>query len=119
MAWFREPVERLASHYHYWKRKPDRQNPTCQRLIEEDLSLEAFAALPEMRDVHARFLGEVPPERLAFVGLTERYDDSMDLFRRAFYPGPAGRRPSGPTPTRSATATATTSTRPSEPRSSA
>ena len=86
MAWFREPVERLASHYYYWKRKPDRKNPTCQRLIEEDLSLEAFAALPEMRDVQARFLGEVPPERLAFVGITERYDESIDLFRQAFYP---------------------------------
>ncbi len=86
MAWFREPVERLASHYHYWKRQPDRRNPTCQKLIEEGLSLEAFAALPEMRDVHARFLGEVPAESLAFVGITERYDDSIDLFRRAFYP---------------------------------
>ena len=86
IAWFREPVERLASHYHYWKRKPDRKNPTCQKLIEEDLSLEAFAALPEMRDVQARFLGEVPPERLAFVGITERYEESIDLFRRAFYP---------------------------------
>jgi hypothetical protein len=86
MAWFREPVERLASHYYYWKRKPDRKNPTCERLIEEDLSLEAFAALPEMRDVQARFLGEVPPERLAFVGITERYDESIDLFRQAFYP---------------------------------
>jgi hypothetical protein len=80
-------VERLASHYHYWKRKPDRANPTCRRLHEEDLSLEAFAALPEMRDVHARFLGEVPVERLVFVGLTDRYDESIDLFRRAFYPG--------------------------------
>lgn len=87
MAWFRDPVERLASHYHYWKRRPDRQNPTCRKLLEEDLSLEAFAALPEMRDVHARFLGEVPPARLAFVGITERYDESIALFRRAFYPG--------------------------------
>jgi hypothetical protein len=87
MAWLREPVERLASHYHYWKRKPDRKNPTCQKLIDEGLSLEAFAALPEMRDVQARFLGEVPPQRLAFVGITERYDESIDLFRRAFFPG--------------------------------
>jgi hypothetical protein len=87
MAWFREPVERLASHYHYWKRKPDRQNPTCQKLIEGDLSLPAFAGLPEMRDVQTRFLGDVPPSKLAFVGVTERYDDSIDLFRRAFYPG--------------------------------
>ena len=111
MAWFREPVERLASHYHYWKRKPDRKNPTCQRLIEEDLSLEAFAALPEMRDVQARFLGEVPPERLAFVGITERYDESMDLFRRAFYTRTCRPRPSAPTPTPSVAATATSWTR--------
>jgi hypothetical protein len=86
MAWFREPVERLASHYHYWQRRPDRSNPTCRRLLEEDLSLEAFAALPEMRDVQSRFLGAVPVARLVFVGLTERYDESMELFRRAFHP---------------------------------
>ena len=86
MAWLREPVERLASHYHYWKRKPDRNNPTCRKLIEEDLSLPAFAALPEMRDVQTRFIGEVPVTDLAFVGLTERYDDSIELFRCAFYP---------------------------------
>jgi hypothetical protein len=86
MAWLREPVERLASHYHYWKRKPDMKNPTCRRLIDEDLSIESFAALPEMRDVEARFLGEVPVLALAFIGLTERYDDSIELFRRAFYP---------------------------------
>jgi hypothetical protein len=87
MAWLREPVERLASHYHYWKRKPDRQNPTCRRLLDQDLSLAAFAALPEMRDVQARFLGAVPVRRLDFVGLTERYEASLELFRRAFYPG--------------------------------
>jgi hypothetical protein len=86
MAWLREPVERLASHYHYWKRKPDMKNATCRRLIDEDLSMEAFAALPEMRDVQARFLGELPVSKLAFVGLIERYDESMELFRRSFYP---------------------------------
>ena len=84
IAWFREPVERLASHYHYWKRNPDLQHPVCRRLIEEDLSLEAFAALPEMRDVQSRLLGEVPVDALAFVGITERYDDSLELFRSIF-----------------------------------
>lgn len=86
VAWFRDPVERLASHYHYWKRSPDLEHPTCRRLIDEDLSLQAFAALPEMRDVQARLLGEVPVERLDFAGLTERYDDSLELFRRIFAP---------------------------------
>jgi hypothetical protein len=86
VTWFRDPVERLASHYHYWLREPDPANATCRRLLEERLSLLAFAALPEMRDVHARFLGGVPLERFAFVGLTERFDEGMDLFRRLFCP---------------------------------
>lgn len=86
VTWFRDPVERLVSHFHYWQREPDPENPTCRRLIEERLSLPAFAALPEMRDVHARFLGGVPPERFAFIGLTERFDEGMELFRRLFCP---------------------------------
>lgn len=86
VGWFRDPVERLVSHYHYWQREPDPENATCRRLIEEKLSLREFAALPEMRDVHARFLGGVPPERFAFIGLTERFDEGMELFRRLFCP---------------------------------
>ena len=86
VVWFREPIERLVSHYHYWQREPDLAHPLCRRLVEEKLSLEAFAALPELRDVHARFLGGVPVERFAFVGLTERFDEGMELFARAFCP---------------------------------
>jgi hypothetical protein len=86
VAWFREPIERLASHYHYWLREPDLTHPLCRRVIEEKMSLETFAALPEMRDVHVRFLGGVPVERFAFVGLTERFAEGMELFRRLFCP---------------------------------
>ena len=86
LAWFREPVERLVSHYHYWQREPDPQNATCRRLLEEKLSLPEFAAIAEMRNVHSRFLGEVPVETLAFAGITEAYDTSLELFRRAFCP---------------------------------
>ena len=84
VTWFRDPVERLASHYHYWLREPDPENATCRKLLDEKLSLPAFAALPEMRDVHARFLGGIPVERFAFVGLTEHYDEAMALFARLF-----------------------------------
>jgi hypothetical protein len=84
VTWLRDPVERLASHYHYWQREPDPRNPTCRRLLEERLSLEQFAALPEMRDVHARFLGGMPVEAFAFVGLTEAFDEGMALFARLF-----------------------------------
>jgi hypothetical protein len=86
LAWFRQPVERLVSHYHYWQREPDPENANCRRLHDEKLSLEEFAAIPEMRDVHARFLGEVQVDALAFVGITEAYDASLELFRRTFCP---------------------------------
>lgn len=86
VSWFRDPVERLASHYHYWLREPDPRNATCRRLLEEKLALPAFAALPEMRDVHARFLGGVPVEAFAFVGLTEAFEAGMELFGRLFCP---------------------------------
>jgi hypothetical protein len=86
VTWLRDPVERLASHYHYWLREPDPRNPTCRRLLEERLTLAGFAALPEMRDVHARFLAGVPLEAFAFVGITEAFDDGMELFRRLFCP---------------------------------
>jgi hypothetical protein len=86
VAWFREPIERLVSHYHYWRREPDLSHPLCRRLVEQNLTLESFAAIPQMRDVHVRFLGGVPVERFAFVGLTEHYGEGMERFRRAFCP---------------------------------
>lgn len=86
VTWLRDPVERLASHYHYWLREPDLAHPTCRRLVEEQLSLEAFAALPELRNVQSRFLAGVPLERFAFVGLTERFAADMERFRVQFCP---------------------------------
>lgn len=84
VTWLRDPVERLASHYYYWLREPDPKNATCRRLLEENLTLAQFAELSEMRDVHARFLGGVPVEDFAFVGLTESFDEGMALFERLF-----------------------------------
>ena len=84
VTWLREPIERLVSHYHYWLREPDPENPTCRRLLEERLTLGEFAALPELRDVQARFLSGLPIEAFAFVGLTERYEEGMELFGRLF-----------------------------------
>jgi len=84
VTWFRDPIERLVSHYHYWQRVPDLDNATCRRLLDEKLSLVEFARIPEMRDVHSRFLDGVPVSAFAFVGLTEAYDESLRLFGRLF-----------------------------------
>ncbi|HEU4665944.1 MAG TPA: hypothetical protein VFS55_18085 [Dokdonella sp.] len=77
VTWLRDPVQRVASHYHYWKRVPDPRNPDCRRLLREDLDLEAFAALPRMRDVATRFLGGHRPADFFFLGLVEQMAESQ------------------------------------------
>jgi len=88
-AWFRDPVERLASHYYFWKRSPDFANPLCEQMHAERMDLVAFAQLDAMQNVHARFLDGLPVSELAFVGLTEDYAAGVDLFLRTF-PAPDG-----------------------------
>ncbi len=81
-TWLRDPVQRVASHYHYWQRTPDLRNPDCRLLIEQRLSLEEFAALPRMRNVSARFFGSKRPRDFFFIGLVEDLPASLLRFSR-------------------------------------
>jgi hypothetical protein len=78
--WFRDPVQRLLSHYYYWLRAPDMDHPNCIALHERGLSVVEFAELPELRNVFARFLDGEPIKELNWVGLVEDYQASLDLF---------------------------------------
>jgi len=81
-AWLRDPAQRVASHYHYWRRVPDMRNDDCRRLIEQGLGLEEFAALPRMRNVAARFFAGKRPRDFFFIGLVEDADASIARFHR-------------------------------------
>jgi len=83
-VWLRHPVERVLSHYFFWRREPYLDQPLCRRLIEQDLSAEAFAADPAMRDLQRFFLGDLPAASLAFVGITERFGESIERFNAVF-----------------------------------
>jgi len=84
IAWLRHPVERLISHYFFWKRQPYPDQSLCRRLLEEDLTVEEFASLDAMRNLQSFFLGGVPPSRFAFIGVTERFGESIDRFNATF-----------------------------------
>jgi hypothetical protein len=79
-VWFRDPVQRLLSHYYYWLRAPDMDHPNCIALHEQGLSVVEFAELPELRNVFARFLDGELFKELDWVGLVEDYQTSLDLF---------------------------------------
>lgn len=80
VMWFRDPVDRLLSHYYYWLKAPDKEHPNYQKLVEGGLSVVDFAKLPELRNIYTRFLDGEPVEALDWVGLVEDYQASLDLF---------------------------------------
>jgi len=82
VAWLRDPVERVASHYHYWRRVPDLRNVDCRRLIEQRLDLEQFAEMPRMRNVASRFFAGKRPREFFFIGLVEDAAASAARFHR-------------------------------------
>jgi hypothetical protein len=85
-TWMRDPVERLASHYHFWKRtyKPGKAPALQRAVVEDDWSFERFALGPELRNIYAQFLWLFPLRRFDFIGITEHYERDFARFTRRF-----------------------------------
>jgi len=84
VTWVREPVQRVASLYHYWRREPDLRHPLCRALHDRKLSLLEFASQDQARNDMTRFFGGFGPADFAFIGLFEELGASMELFFRKF-----------------------------------
>jgi hypothetical protein len=84
MTWVRHPVDRVVSNYYHCLRSPDLRDDCCRRLHEEKLSLRAFAELDWMQNLATRYLAGKAIETFDFVGIAERFDDSLVLLGRAF-----------------------------------
>lgn len=86
VTWLRDPVERLASHYHYWRRSYDAGSSATlhRRVVEEGWSFERFALGAELRNTYRQFLWSFPLSRFGFVGITEHFDDDFRQFTSTF-----------------------------------
>lgn len=94
VTWLREPIDRLLSHYHYWRRAADNdardtlqdqtQDKVQRRMREENWSFEQFAQRRELRNVYRAFLWGFPVERFDFIGITEHYASDLREFGQRF-----------------------------------
>jgi len=82
VTWMRNPVDRVVSHYFFWKKHYDPVTaPSLQRqVVEENWSLERFCLGLELKDLYWQFLWGFPLEYFDFVGISEFYADDLAYF---------------------------------------
>ena len=84
VTWLRHPVQRVVSEYHHFLRHPDTDDPCCRELLGRRLSLEQFAELNLMRNTMTRYMAGKPVEAFKFIGIMERFKESLKAFGAAF-----------------------------------
>ncbi|MBC7367529.1 MAG: sulfotransferase family 2 domain-containing protein [Undibacterium sp.] len=80
VTWVRHPVDRVVSHYYHFLRSPDMRDDCCCALYERGLKLIEFAELDWMRNEATRYLAGKSIEQFAFVGVAERFEESLSVF---------------------------------------
>ena len=86
VTWLRDPVERIISHYLYWQRSHIPGDTKWEQVTGQQMDLEQFAQLDFVRDLQRKYLVPLAVEEFGFIGITEEYDRSLELFRRLFCP---------------------------------
>lgn len=90
IVWVRNPISRVISHFHYLRtvaQNPKyRLNEHREEIIEKDLSLLRFAALPKISNFYTKnYIQEL--DNFLFVGITEFFaEDIVALSRLMNWP---------------------------------
>ncbi|MFG1422433.1 sulfotransferase family 2 domain-containing protein [Roseixanthobacter liquoris] len=84
-TFLRDPLTRLISHYHFWRRDGGQgQNPVRDYVYEQDLSLEDFAHLPSIRSFYTGlFFRDVDMASFDFIGFYETAAQDMARLEKA------------------------------------
>ena len=80
ITWIRNPIDRLMSHFKYWKAniKYDKEQPLRNKFYDENWNFEKFATCNELTNIYSKFLFCFPKSNLNFIGITERYKKDMN-----------------------------------------
>jgi hypothetical protein len=86
VTWMRNPVERVLSHYYFWRRSYDPETaPRLHRkVMEENWTVEQFCLSSQLKDLYGKFLWGFSIENFDFMGITEFYDQDFPYFSKRF-----------------------------------
>ncbi|MEH6590831.1 MAG: sulfotransferase family 2 domain-containing protein [Halioglobus sp.] len=84
ITWLREPAQRLMSHYEFWRQNPQLDHKIARHVVESKLSFSEFCELDLMQNISMKFFGDLKASRFNFIGLTERYTESLEALCRQF-----------------------------------
>ncbi len=73
ISFVRDPVQRVISHFH-----------DLQRRHGYAESLETFIKQRRFQNTQSRFFRGVPVEAVGFIGICEKYDESIDVINKVF-----------------------------------
>lgn len=84
VTFLREPIDRVISNYRFLYENPQIDHPLVKEFHQELPTLLEWANLPQARDLQSKVLNGCHIEKLAFVGITERYRESLLRFDSLF-----------------------------------
>jgi len=78
-VWLRDPAERIISEFFFHKGRRDVKNPVAVAVRNGALSLAEFAKEKQIKNLQSRLIEPFTIDEIGFVGLTELYDDCIEL----------------------------------------
>ena len=79
----RHPVDRVVSQFFYQRESLDPTNPVNCLVYTGQLTLSEYAQ--RTRNVQSRMISGLPSDDFAFLGVTERFDESLAMFRHRYH----------------------------------
>jgi hypothetical protein len=81
VAFFRDPYQQAISNYLYLKNNPLLSHPAVKVFHDAKMSIFDYLSWDAVRDPQSAFLGSMPVDSLAVVGLTEQFQRGLALFK--------------------------------------
>lgn len=82
VAFFRDPYQQTVSHYQFFARHPEIDNPAIRAFHDARMTFAEFAAA--VPDIQSRFLGTLEIADLSMVGPYEEHPRCVSLFETMF-----------------------------------